>query len=942
MIFTTLFSSNVFAKEDRDKIRVGYCNDDTIVQKSPKGYFNGYGYDYLMEVSKYTGWEYEFVRGTIDECLEWIKTGKIDLLGPMQYTPERAEYLSYPDYEFDYGDGVLYTRQENKSICYEDFSAFNGMAVGMIKGNHNNLVFKDYAEKNNFAYITKYYDDVQQAIDALELGKVDSIVASSTVDSNELKIIDRFNLAKTYFVTSKQNTEMFTELNGALNQIFKQDIYFALKLSQKYYQRKRSNVVDFTREELDYIEQHSKLRLVGDPDWLPFQIYNESTNKLEGINADLIEFIENYSGLKIDYVYTEDFEEAKSYIEQGRAEMITGEGQQTFLVSLNKTIPYLEVGTALISKNPTLPKVGCKIGVLKDYDQVYTAYDHFPADAEFIEYKNIYKALDGINIGEVDATIINIHLLDYILETKLYGEYNIIQFLERDSEMCLGIADNVDPIVISILDKAIKAITMEDANRAVINNMSGKLYGVTWQSVLKKYSVVIILGFVITILFIMILMLYHRMNTTKQLKRLAYVDDITGENTIEKFKHDSSLLFAKYGAEYYSLVYFDIKRFKYVNDTYGHGIGNELLQHVAKCTKEVLYEFETFARLSADNFVVLLKSQNEKEIQEMLERLERYIQAFEILRKANHNIVLSFGVYFLNKESTDFFDSLDKANIARKSIKGQHSSAIAFYSELMNQKLIEEAEILETMKAALSNGEFHAYIQPKVDLKSEKIIGAEALVRWCHPKKGIIPPDRFIPLFESYGFITKVDFYIFEQVCKLLRRMLESNCNVVPISVNLSRVHMQSSNFVRRLCLIADKYNVPHELLELELTETVTLENMDEITKILHQLKDEGFILAMDDFGTGYSSLNILKSLPFDILKIDRMFFNAERATPREKMIIKDIVRMAHHLKMKVVSEGVETERQAELLKNIYCDMAQGYLYAKPMPIEDFLKHVNT
>lgn len=457
---------------------------------------------------------------------------------------------------------------------------------------------------------------------------------------------------------------------------------------------------------------------------------------------------------------------------------------------------------------------------------------------------------------------------------------------------------------------------------------------------LDKCLIGVIIGIIILFALTLTIILLVRVKVTKKLEKIAYIDEVTGENTIKKFWQECKVLFAKYSQECYSIVYFDIDRFKYINDTYGYRIGNDLLRYITKCTKDVLYDFETLARLSSDNFIFILKNQNKKEIIDTLERINRNVQTYQIFKDSGLRIVLAFGIYSLPKEKIDFYSALDKANMARKSIKGRHRCSYAFYDQNMHLKLIKEAKIVECMQSALENNEFKPYLQPKFDLTTGNIVGAEALARWCSPVKGVIPPSEFIPIFEKTGFITQVDFSIFEQVCKLLRYMLDNNFNVVPISVNLSRIHIIKPQFVKRLSSIADKYNIPKNLLEIELTETVILENSEDLSKVLNWLKAEGFIISMDDFGTGYSSLNLLKSLPFDVLKIDKSFFNAEKLSQREEILVKDIIIMAHHLRMKVVCEGVETIKQAQVLKNIYCDIAQGYLYAKPMPVNDYLYYI--
>ena len=301
-------------------------------------------------------------------------------------------------------------------------------------------------------------------------------------------------------------------------------------------------------------------------------------------------------------------------------------------------------------------------------------------------------------------------------------------------------------------------------------------------------------------------------------------------------------------------------------------------------------------------------------------------------------MILDCGIYKISKSDNDINTIMDRANTARKTIKGGHKNSFAFYDKEMHKKILKEKEIENSMVDALNNGEFIVYFQPKYSLSDYQIIGAEALVRWDNPQKGLIPPIEFIPVFERNGFIVNIDFYVFEEVCKKIREWMDEGQKVVPISVNLSRMHFVNSNFIEKFKLIVDKYKIPTRLIELELTETAVLDNIEGLLDTMNNLKEKGFVISMDDFGTGYSSLNLLKELPVDILKLDRAFFTEKDESNNEKIVISNVIKMAKELKMKVISEGVETISQVEFLKQIGCDMVQGYLFSKPMPVKEFEK----
>ncbi|OJT76259.1 diguanylate phosphodiesterase, partial [Clostridioides difficile] len=432
--------------------------------------------------------------------------------------------------------------------------------------------------------------------------------------------------------------------------------------------------------------------------------------------------------------------------------------------------------------------------------------------------------------------------------------------------------------------------------------------------------------------------IYNKKKKEDYLRKIAYTDPLTGADSIDKFKINSNKLFAKNNPEEYALFYIDVDKFKYINDMFGYDMGNDTLIHISNTIASELKEDEIFARVSADHFVLLIKYKTDDDIKTRLNNIYNKVQILSNPKINYYKLILDCGIYKISKSDNDINTIMDRANTARKTIKGGHKNSFAFYDKEMHKKILKEKEIENSMVDALNNGEFIVYFQPKYSLSDYQIIGAEALVRWDNPQKGLIPPIEFIPVFERNGFIVNIDFYVFEEVCKKIREWMDEGQKVVPISVNLSRMHFVNSNFIEKFKLIVNKYKIPTRLIELELTETAVLDNIEGLLDTMNNLKEKGFVISMDDFGTGYSSLNLLKELPVDILKLDRAFFTEKDESNNEKIVISNVIKMAKELKMKVISEGVETISQVKFLKQIGCDMVQGYLFSKPMPVKEFEK----
>ncbi len=423
-----------------------------------------------------------------------------------------------------------------------------------------------------------------------------------------------------------------------------------------------------------------------------------------------------------------------------------------------------------------------------------------------------------------------------------------------------------------------------------------------------------------------------------EISRIAYVDSLTGYSTWDKFVLDATnLLKSEYRK--YAFVSFDIDKFKAINDMFGHDEGNRILRMISDTVNRNISDDETFSRINSDNFYMLMQYKSDKDI---VERLKALISAIEY-EITDFVPVLSIGIYKITDTSMSIRKMGDLADIAKRTIKYGGTSTIAFYNENMLLDMREEKRIENEMQAALDMHEFHVYYQPKVSLSGDVTLsGAEALVRWIKSDGVIIPPGKFVPLFEKNRFIIKLDYYILDRVCQDIKSWQDKYTDFV-VSVNMSRVHLKDSHFVEKLTEICKSHGVPTSRIEIEITESAAYESLDVLRGVFAQLKNSGFVISIDDFGSGYSSLNMLKDLPVDVLKIDRAFLVEPDAegNRRANEILGYVIKMAACLGMQTICEGIETVEQATLLRELGCGMAQGYYFAKPMPRSDFEQILN-
>ena len=383
---------------------------------------------------------------------------------------------------------------------------------------------------------------------------------------------------------------------------------------------------------------------------------------------------------------------------------------------------------------------------------------------------------------------------------------------------------------------------------------------------------------------------------------------------------------------YYVMAAFDVDKFKVINDRYGTLKGDEALRHIAEVFASGFNAVGGICcRISADDFAVLYPAHLAES--ELLNDIRHRASKIEGIAS---DVVFSIGRYLV--EDTDLSPAAmyDRAMLAADSVRGRYDNQIAFYNESMRDSLVLEQQIITEMKSALALGQFEAWYQPIYNHSTHAMIGAEALARWAHPSKGLISPGVFIPVFEKNGFIYEMDKYIWEAVCRDLRKWIDEGANPLPVSVNISRHDILRADLPGVIKNLTDKYSLSPEILRLEITESAFTGDNSVIIDAVEKLLEMGFTVEIDDFGSGYSSLNILKDVPAQIIKLDMEFLRNNSDSQRGGNILESVVRMAKWLDMSIIAEGVETLAQADFLRSIGCSYIQGFLYSKPLPRADY------
>lgn len=385
----------------------------------------------------------------------------------------------------------------------------------------------------------------------------------------------------------------------------------------------------------------------------------------------------------------------------------------------------------------------------------------------------------------------------------------------------------------------------------------------------------------------------------------------------------------------YAVMRMDVDNFKLINDVCGWLEGDRLLNYCSSLLRERLADKNcVYGRLSGDVFCILMPYEDESELTSFADSIAANLRDYPLDLK----VVIHFGIYRVEERNIAVSVMHGWANLAVKTVKGNMMVNYAFFTKDMRSKEIENKNIESQMTGALKNEEFAVYLQPKYNIITNTVVGAEALIRWKHPTKGILYPGEFVPLFEKNRFIVQLDEYVWEQVCMMLRDWINSGYKIVPVSVNVSRLHIYDPNFVQKLKDLLARYCIPKELVVLEFTESVFLDDVGALYRLIKELTDEGFLISSDDFGAGYSSLNMLKTVPLYEVKLDKGFLDETSENEKGKTVMRGVIAMLSNLDVKIIAEGVENREQADFLVSAGCNVAQGFFYSRAVDKPTFEK----
>lgn len=940
-VLLTSFSPSITASaySKATKTYVVGANAKFGVTKTNSG-TSGLACDYLDQISKYTLNRFTYTDGSPEELFKMLRDGTIDVIPCV--TDEELEL---------YGDDSLaaagfsmitkfnavyvYNNGSKKDVNFGDASEISHMKIGYLPEDEGDF-FRDgrfVCSDLEDAEFIKYNTENMMRTDFTS-GKLDAVVKNCFRPWENETIVYQFGTSACYFIIRAGDTELSSDIADGMSKLFLSYPSFPGDTYQKNISNYGSQRYAYSAAERIYLASHNEIVMGYNLSADIAETYDYSSEKLTGIVGSIMDQISAYTGLRIRIIPYNSLSECMNAMASEEIDVIFGgipingvDGYSGYFVS------------APVTRSPIV-LAGKPDASMSDTAEIATAN----GDSEIIKYLERFRPLSNVSRYSTSIIACEMVMNDHesfvcmdcrdalYLKSTQHENLVIHDILPIFRSECFAIARRSGELR-SILEKAVAQINGNESI-ADIYNIINSQSAVSEEKV--PYIWIIITGFAllggVLALFIVL--------TTVNSRRLAEIDTLTGGRTKRRYLIDSEKVVRKSNPDNWAVIVFDIDKFKFINNRLGYEEGNRMLERLYKTVSDHLEPYEVYARISDDNFACTVKNGSDSELEN---RLNNIFAEFDRRNSlfVSYPVLFSAGVCRLGQcadryDMVDFNVAIDRCNIAKKTIKGRHSNAIAFYDGKMHDNALREKDYENVMPTALKEHEFMCYIQPKYGTKSQHIEGGEALIRWNSKEFGFVFPDQFIPIAEKNGFVVELDFFILEEVCKAMRRWIDKGLTPVVISVNQSRLHLNNDDYIWRLREIVDKYGIPYEYIELELTESVFTENADLMLRIMQKLHEIGFKLSIDDFGSGYSSLNMLKDIPADVVKIDREFFNGTVNSQKGRAVISTVVDLAKNLDMQVISEGVETVEQVNFLQDIECHMVQGYYFAKPMPIKEF------
>lgn len=926
------------ARERKTIVRVGFPIQAGISYIDENGDYAGYLVDYLEQISLYTGWEYEYVQADGDTntqlstLLGMLSTGEIDMMGTMNRTEALEEMYYYPNYSYGTAYTTLAVAEDAQKWIEGDYANWDGITVATYPGFSKRLEQLDqFAQLNGFKYYEIQYDTYSQAYDAVLSGEADSTLQVDISMNDGLRSIARFSPTPYYFALNKENTVLLQELNVALNNMNRAYPHLQTELYNRYFAG--SNDFFLSSDNIQLIQDLGTVKVLFFKGNAPFQ--HTKKGEISGFAASYFENFSQLTGLSYEPVIADSYEEGLSLIQNGEVDIIACIPTNSELISsgnLRLSIPYFTSSNVVVCSQNT------------------SEHNH---DETLSVSLNAEDSLNTLGTNRHNKIRIDSYSLNYYLRKKgLYDHLYVDWTSVHTFSYGVAVTNHIPEELLTIFNHY--SSSLGDATRqnmlyqSFADDVEYSLSELLYVYRVEIIGIVVLVGLLlcITILRYKGKQAHQQMKASEnKLKRLSRHDELTGAYNGTYFR--TLLEEACRQKVPLALVALNIRNFRYVNETYGVAAADEFLCRIKGVLSQDLQEGELFCRQSADTFYLALHEENPQQLSRRIKMLCADIRVHSKNLLDGYPVLLySGGVLTAHSPDPYSITNLSYMMAALAKAKKEQQTDLCLYDQKLHESEQMRHYVESHMQSALAQEEFKLYLQPKINLQTGALEGAEALVRWQSQDRGMIFPDQFIPLFEENGFCAQLDLYMVKQVCKQLNRWRKQGYPLISISVNQTKLLFYSPGYVDKLLAITKKYDIPPQYITLEILEGLVLENLEKFNQSIEQLKSVGFRISMDDFGSGYSSLNTLGKIKIDELKLDRLFLMdvAKDTQGNQQKVLASIVSLAKELYIHTVVEGVETEENERMMVELSCDSGQGYYYSRPIPtdqfLDNFLKHV--
>lgn len=921
-------------------VRVGFFPMEGFHEKDPDGSYGGMDVEYLEALCAYVDWEIEYVEcKSWDEALSLLLEKKIDLVGSAQFSEERSQIYQYADLSSGYTFGTVAVKGDS-GVAYEDFDAMKGITYGVVKTYVRKNEFYEYMESHGIIRPeVKEYESAAALHEALNGGEIDALVHSLTEIREGQRIVGRFAPKPIFYISYPGDDDLMRELNQGIADIKMNRPGLENELMAKYYDSRLDQTVLLTNEEKQYIAGKGAM-VVGYLDgYYPFSYENDGA--AAGLAKQMLDRVASRTGIQFTYVGLGGMQEGKELLKNGEIDILCycGESAQSIKGSgIMLTKRYAQAPHVIVRKKKDKSKKIQTLAIAYNNESKEHMMDFVGEDAKILTYPSQLSCLEAVDTGEADAAVCDGYLAEFLLGSKFsFGKMEIYSVLSDVHPIYMAVREDASCPLSGILNKELSEVSDKMVNDYMLQDNFYSRQSL--ENFISDNSIPIIVLLVLAAM-VVILVMHKMLRNSRRIQKLMYKDTDFNIWNLNYLNYRASKKLASEKNSRYAVVYTDISQFRRYNALYGWQAGRRILALFIEVVTEKLDRGnELYARSRGDHFVLFVRYEDEESLKDRLKDIENSFSA-KVYEKLQMHMTLAMGVCCIPKGEVDLDAPLAYGIQAVEMLKGRYSNEIQFYDERMRKQLKEHHEREKLLEAVDVWKDFTVFYQAKVDIRNERIVGAEALVRFKDPTDNgkIRAPGFFVPYYEQTGKITEIDFFVMESVCKMLRRRLDAKQGVVPISCNFSRIHFVKEGFPDRFEEVIARYQVPKELIEVEITETLVVEELSQqrVKETVDILRKNGVRLSIDDFGSGYSSLGVFEQIPASVIKLDRSFLLNNENRIRQVKIMRNIVNLAQELDAQVVCEGVETQEDTELMMEIGAYVAQGYRYCKPVPEEQF------